>query len=259
MSIVPTLEELHRRLVRRSESSAPQGPRPRLRARFGYATSSDYYHVLIDSMVQPGCRWLDVGGGKTVFPDQPRWAAEIAGRCARLVAVDPSPTVRQNTIAHECVSCMIEDYHASEVFDLATLRMVAEHIEHPARVGAALAKLIRPGGHVVVLTPYKWAPASIAAALVPNSLHKHFTRAMAGRLEEDTFPTRYRLNTRRALRDAFESVGFREAAFWQLADLSVLQRSHAVFVSQLMLWRLFSKVGVTYPENVLLAVYQRHA
>jgi SAM-dependent methyltransferase len=213
--------------------------------------------MLVDMLVRPNTRWLDVGGGKTVFPDDPRWAAELASRCRHLVAVDPSETVLQNSLAHRGVQCMIEDYRTAEVFDLATLRMVAEHVEQPARVMSALRTLVAPGGFVVVLTPNRWSPGSIIAAIVPDSLHPLFTRWLSGRKEEDTFPTLYLLNTRRALRHAFEQSGFREHAFWSLSDLSLLQRYGPLLLLQLITWRALAWMGIGYPENVLLGLYER--
>ena len=75
---------------------------------------------------------------------------------------------------------MLQDYRTDRQFDLVTLRMVAEHIEHPAAAMAALSRLVRPGGLVVIYTVAKFSPASLVAAVTPMSFHHVAKRALWG-------------------------------------------------------------------------------
>ena len=69
--------------------------------------------------------------------------------------------------------------------------------------------MIRPGGYFCLRTPNKRSYFGLAAALIPNWLHERVTRkAQNGRREEDVFPTLYRCNTRRRLRNALCRNGF---------------------------------------------------
>lgn len=233
------------------------GWRVRMRARFGYHSPDQWYEAVVDRLVTPGCRWLDVGGGKSVFPENPSLARELAGRCALLVGVDPSDNIDENSFVHRQVRSAIEDFRSDVAFDLATFRMVAEHIEHPARVIAALDRLIEPGGHVVIYTPNRWSPSAIAASMVPSRWHSIFTGLFAGMSARDTFPTFYRMNTRGELRDLFGKGNFDEAGFAWLDNCRTLQRVRVGCAAELAAWRALRAVGFRYPENDLLGVYRK--
>lgn len=98
------------------------GWRPRVRARFQHVPVSEMYGALLDTLVRQGANWLDVGGGHSVLPSNPKFASELAARSQRLVVVDPSPNVHDNQLAHERHQCLLEDYTGPGGFDVATLR-----------------------------------------------------------------------------------------------------------------------------------------
>ena len=125
------------------------GPRARLRA--GYRTPDEFYETVVADHVQPGSSWLDVGGGRDIFPFNRPLSAELAARAGRLVVVDPDATAHEHR-ATEKRQAFIEDFTDPIGFDLVTLRMVAEHITNPERAVGSLARLTRPGGVVVVYT-----------------------------------------------------------------------------------------------------------
>ncbi len=228
-----------------------------MRQRFGYYSPDQWYEAVVDRLVTPGCRWIDVGGGKTVFPENEPLSRELAARCGLLVGVDPSDNVFENHLVHRRVRSAIEAFDSSEPYDLATLRMVAEHVNQPRAVVAALSRLIAPGGHVVIYTPNRWAPITMLAAAIPDRWHSRFTRISDDRAEQDVFPTRYRMNTRGQLRALFESDGFREAAFAYLDNCRTLHRFRPTCFLELSAWRALRAVGLRYPESDLLGVYER--
>ena len=236
---------------------AALGPKPLRRLKFGYYPPDDHYEAVVDSLVTPGCRWLDVGGGRNVFPGNPALARELADRCGHLTGVDPSPNIRENPFVHEPVQSLIEDYTADEPFDLLTLRMVAEHITHPDAAVAAMARLVRPGGTLVVFTINKWAPVSVAAWLTPFRLHHPIKRLFWGTEAKDTFPVAYKMNTRRTLARLTAAHGFRETAFRHLDDLSTFHGYRFFNYCELVAWKGFRALGLRYPENCLLGVYER--
>jgi SAM-dependent methyltransferase len=233
------------------------GGAPRRRAALGYFTPDDVYEGLVAHLVREECAWIDVGGGRDLFPSNPALARLLAGRCRTLVGVDPSPNIRENPFVHERVCCPVEAYESAATFDLATLRMVAEHIERPAAAVAALARLVRPGGVVVVFTINRWAPVPVLTALVPFRLHHACKRVLWRTDEADTFPVAYRMNTRSQLARAFRAGGFRERSFAYLDDCRTFHRFPALNYLELTLWRVLHWVGAKYPETCLLGVYER--
>ncbi len=149
------------------------------------------YETLLDVLIAPKCRWLDVGGGKDLLPENPALSAALAARCSIVVAVDPSKNVLQNRFAHDRVQVPIEQYAADQTFDIASLRMVAEHLSDPPAIARALHRLVRPGGLVVVLTVNRWSPVSLVARVTPFAWHHPIKKLFWGGPPEDTFPVQY--------------------------------------------------------------------
>lgn len=256
-NLLPTDQDLQRHFACLYGDVWKHGWRVRLMHRFGYITAEAQYEATVDRLVSDGDSWLDVGGGTSIFPHNSSLSATLSRRCGLLVGVDPSENLAENPYVHERACCTIEEYKSEHTFDLATLRMVAEHIQAPEPAIESLGRLIKPGGKVVVFTPNRWSPASVAASLLPFRLHQPITRLLWGTKEEDVFPTVYRMNTRRRLCRLFEAGGFREAAFAYLDNCCTFQRFRLSCTAELSLWWLFRKLRLRYPENNLLGVYEK--
>lgn len=254
----PTIDDVNAVFGRFRSADKVDGWRVRLRKRFGYFKPIVWYQTTVDQLAQEGVEWIDVGGGKTLFPNNPNLSIELSRRAAFLVGVDPSNTLEQNELVHEKAYAILEDYKTDRTFDLATMRMVAEHVEDPDSFCGALGRLIHQSGHVVILTPNKWAFVSIIASIVPNRFHPFFARILSpNRLEEDVFPTFYRMNTRSDLKHVFDRCGFDEVGFAYLADCVVLQRFRVTYFVELLIWKTMSLIGIRYPETNILAIYRR--
>jgi SAM-dependent methyltransferase len=233
------------------------GPAPRRRYSWSYFTPDDVYEGLVAQLVQPETAWIDIGGGREVFPGNPQLARLLAQRCAVLVGLDPSDNIDENTFVHERIKSTIEDFHSPRTFDVATLRMVAEHIQHPERAIASLARLMRPRGTVVVYTINRWSPVPVLTAAMPFQFH-HTLKSVFWKTEEkDTFPVAYRMNTRTRLAKLFQMGGFRERYFAYLDDCRTFHRFPVLQGLELSLWRMLRALGMNYPENCLLGVYER--
>ena len=253
----PSRIELETLFHQKYGAPSETGWSPRQRYQFGYYLPADVYEALLARLIVPGCQWLDVGGGHHIFPDNPRLSRTRADRCARIVAVDPSDNIRDNPYAHERVQSILEDYHTHQRFDLATLRMVAEHVADPARMLSTLHRLLRPSGAVVIFTVNRRSPLTMVSRLVPFRWHHPIKKLFWGGEEEDTFPVHYKMNSQAVLRDLFETHGFREVSFMYLDDLSTWSQFRMGSYLELLGWRAFNRVGLRYPENCLLGVYQK--
>ncbi len=215
------------------------------------------YEAVVANLVTENCAWIDVGGGSSLFPENPRLAQLLARKCSVVMGVDPSPNLADNPFVTERANTTIEDFHSNRQFDLATLRMVAEHIAAPEAAVAALARLIRPGGSVVIFTINKWTPVSLVSYCTPLWFHHLVKKRLWGTEEKDTFPVCYRMNTRSRLRSLFEAAGFSEQFFTYLDDCRLFQRYKFLSFCELSLWRLCRALTIPYPENCLLGVYRK--
>lgn len=230
---------------------------PALRLACGYHTPDDVYEALVAGLVAPGMAWLDVGCGRDLFASNRALAEALSRRCARLVGVDPDPTLAENPWVHEKAACGIDRYDGEGAFDLVTLRMVAEHIGAPEAAVLGIERALRPGGLAVVYTVFAGSPIPVLTRFVPMRVRHVVKSWLWGTQPKDTFPTCFRMNTRGVLQRLFAGVGMHEAAFLRLDDCRTFARFRGVLELELRAMRLCRWLGVPYPEHCLLGVYRK--
>lgn len=229
----------------------------RLCSRFGYFTPDVCYEATVDRLLLDGASWLEIGGGKAIFPSNPRLSAALASRCSLLVGVDPSKNIFDNPFVHQKVQGLLEEFQSPTAFDLATARMVVEHVAQPKKFAAALSRLLRPGGTAVILTVDRWAPVTILSHATPFWFHVFLKRLLWSTDDEDTFPTVYKMNTRRDLARLFAPAGLEEVAFYCLDDCRTLARWKFTYALELITRKFLRRIGLGYPEQCLLGVYRK--
>jgi hypothetical protein len=253
----PSREALEAVFVLKHGEPSTTGWSPRLRHRLGYFTPDDVYEATVASLVEEGCSWADLGCGRDLFPNNRRLAEQLSRRCRYLAGVDPDGTIEENRFVHERVRTRIEVYHPEVEFDLITLRMVVEHVGDPTAMAIALSRLARTGGLVVILTVNRLSPVPLLTGLVPFRLHHPIKRLLWGTEERDTFPVTYRMNTRRELGRHLRRAGFVERWFHHVDDCRTFGRFRPLHAAELALWRILRGLGLGYPENCLLGVYEK--
>lgn len=226
-------------------------------ARIGYFAPDDFYVALVDNLVTQDSAWIDVGTGRELFPRNEPLARELANRCALLVGLDPTDDLDENEFVHQRAKTTVEDFRSEQRFDLATLNMVAEHLQDPHLAVASLARIIKPGGKVVIYTVNKWSPTSLVSRVTLFPFHKLARRLLWGSKPESAFKTFYRMNSRKRLSRVFAQNGFRECYFAHLADCRIFFRFRLLSFIELCVWRLCRAVRLRYPENNLLGVYEK--
>jgi 2-polyprenyl-3-methyl-5-hydroxy-6-metoxy-1,4-benzoquinol methylase len=146
-------------------------------------------------VIGPETRMLDIGAGRGATPHM-----QYKGMVAELVGVDVDPVVLTNTQVDRAVHTPDGLLTAleSDYFDVVISKDVLEHVEHPDVLFAEIARVLKPGGLLLAKTPNGTHYVPVIARLTPLSLHKTFNK-LRGRDVVDTFPTRYRANSRKAL------------------------------------------------------------
>lgn len=255
--LLPSEQDLLRVFHAKYGDRSRMGWGPRARLAYHYFTPDDHYEALMDKLIGEETRWLDVGCGRDIFSSNAALARELSNRCRCLVGVDPDDNIDENPYVHEKHKGTIETYVSPEAFDVVSLRMVAEHFPDPWQSVAALARLTRIGGVVVVYTVHKWSPIPLATRVVPASVRDVLKRKMWNAMERDTFPVSYQLNTPGRLKRVFEGVGFREVGYSSLDDCRTLSNYRLGLCAELAFRRFLAVVGCRYPERCLLGVYER--
>lgn len=145
-----------------------------------------------------------------------------------------------------------------ESVTLITCNMVVEHLDRPLRVFREFARILSPGGRVIVHTPNACSHFAIAARLIPDTIKRKLARALDGRDEADVFPIRYRANTRHKLRCLMASSGLAEETCSMLASEAALQRMHPLLVGlELLYIRLTLRPAFSWLRFSILASFRK--
>jgi hypothetical protein len=100
---------------------------------------------------------------------------------------------------------------------------------------------------------------SLIATAVPFKLHNPLKRIIWESESRDTFPTAYKLNTRRDLLGYANRYGLAERFFRFLDDCRVTNRFRVLNWVELKVCSALNAAGWNYPERCILAVYQKHS
>lgn len=171
------------------------------------------FYLRLRCFVKPDFKVLDLGAGRAAwFEDDLNTCRRdlrlLKGRVQKVTAADIDPAVLQNRAADESVVLKEGEGlpFANNAFDVIIADYVLEHIDDPAEFAAEVTRVLRPGGLFAARTPHKYCYVAIIARLVSNAKHSRVLRKVQpDRKEMDVFPTRYRLNRLKDVRDNFAS------------------------------------------------------
>jgi SAM-dependent methyltransferase len=166
------------------------------------------YRRALLSAAGPGTLALEIGAGSGVGKGK-QGHSPLRGVVGYLVGIDLEPAVGTNpTLDVGFVADASRLPFPDESFNLVFHRMVAEHFEEPAGPIRECARVLRPGGKLVFITPNRWHYAMVVAALTPTWFHRFWIgRVLHFRAEHQIFPTFYRANTRRTIARLLRDAG----------------------------------------------------
>jgi ubiquinone/menaquinone biosynthesis C-methylase UbiE len=201
------------------------------------------YRDMIRKYLHPGDRLLDAGCGRYLT-----FCKELSDM-AGVVGIDLEETLEtDNRSAPLGVRGDVSKLPFRDgCFDMVISRSVVEHLADPPEAFREFARVLRPGGRVVILTPNKYDYVSIIAAVTPYWLHRYLVSRIFPVSENDVFPTLYRANTLSAIGRAFHAAGLRDV------ELDTINHYPAYLMFSPVLFRL----GVLYERFTSLAAMRQ--
>lgn len=179
-------------------------------AELGLASAAAFYGW-VRQYTNPQTRMLNLGAGGPA----PRHKIRVfKGEVARVTGADVDPEVISNPELDE--ACVITPDgrlpFADEAFDLVLSDWVVEHVAEPIPFLREVARVLREGGSFFLRTPNKHHYVGFLASVTPHWFHELVANRARGMSSEEhePWPTYYRLNSRRAIKLAGDSAGFRK-------------------------------------------------
>jgi ubiquinone/menaquinone biosynthesis C-methylase UbiE len=170
---------------------------------FGDNWDDEIFRKSILQLVKENDRILDVGAGAGIVAQM-----NFKGHAREVCGVDLDERVLQNPYLDDAkigtAECIPYD---DASFDVVFSDNVLEHLEEPERVFLEVNRVLKKGGVFLIKTPNKFHYVPLVASLTPHRLHRYYNKRR-GREAEDTFPTRYRANSKGALRRLAEQSNF---------------------------------------------------
>ncbi len=204
--------------------------------------------------------WLDLGCGHHVFG----WwmeheQAEAVGESKLVVGLDydlPS-LYKHQAIRHLMVGDVARLPFADATFDLISANMVVEHLQDPAASLAEIRRILKPGGVFVFHTPNYWNFWVFLGSLAPSLLKVAMAALLEGRGSADVFPTRYRMNTDRAVYQHAAGAGFEVQAVNFVSTSAGTAMLGPLVAFELLLLRLLERPGLSRYRTDLIGILRR--
>ncbi len=187
------------------------------------------YERVLSEASSPNSVFVEIGCGRSA-----NTLRHLAGAYRLSIGLDAEPPGK---LQLEQACCFVNaDVHQiplkSGSVDVLAMANVVEHLRDPRGVFHECARVLRPGGRLLVLTPNKWFPPILVGRLFPHRLRQILNYVASGTQEEDTFPAYYRANTPKSLATTAKSVGL------SVSHLSYLGMHPNYLMFSVMLYRL---------------------
>lgn len=218
------------------------------------------FYTRVNALLRPDMLVVDYGAGRGQFVEDQsaplrRDLQNLRGKVGRVVGLDvdeavlSNPTVDEAHVIEPGAPLPVE----SQSVDLILSDYTFEHLDDPVMVGTELTRILKPGGWICARTPNRLGYIGLGANMIPNGFHRRvLKRLQPTRKEEDVFPTRYRLNTKKALRRHFPPERYEHLVY-------AVSTEPLYFGNSPTMWRAMAGINSRTPQAIgaMLMIFLR--
>jgi ubiquinone/menaquinone biosynthesis C-methylase UbiE len=168
--------------------------------------NQEIYGKLLQRHISKDTKWLDVGcGWRLLGRHLEPIEDDLVATAGVTVGCDLSfdGLAKHRNISKLVLASANDLPFRESAFNLVTCNMVVEHLEDPAKTFRELARVLSPGGELIIHTPnllnYAVFLNHTVMRVLPRKFVLRFIQLGENRKTEDIFPTFYRANTVRRL------------------------------------------------------------
>lgn len=200
-------------------------------------TVHDDYDEQLAPLINEETVLLDAGCGEKGIMNK------YKGKTKRAVGIDASlEAMEKNTSLDDYVQVHLENEKLpfeDETFDVVICQWVIEHLENPKLVYKEFDRVLKKNGHMILVTNSIYNPMMLISKILPLKLRDSMKeKIFPDEIDEDTFPTYYNCNSKRAFEKALTELGYTRVFSGYSNDISIFLFSKILF----MLVVLFDKV-----------------
>ncbi|HXB62977.1 MAG TPA: class I SAM-dependent methyltransferase [Acidobacteriaceae bacterium] len=199
----------------------------------GFEGGTRPFFRLCRERIPAGSEILEIGSG----PTNP--CSQMLSEIGTVTGLDIDKDVQNNQwLAKACVYGGREIPFADASFDACVSNFVLEHVEHPVEHFKEVARVLRPGGVYCLRTPNLFHYVSMGAHIMPHSVHLMLANRLRSLADDahDPYPTWFRSNTRRRLRQLCRESGLAEPAITMLEPEPSYGRAHPLLFYPMMVY-----------------------
>jgi peptidoglycan/xylan/chitin deacetylase (PgdA/CDA1 family)/SAM-dependent methyltransferase len=226
----------------------------------GLRFNQEVYEEVLAGSVDGTTVWVDAGCGRHLLPAW-REATErvLVARAAVVVGCDVDDvSIRTHRTIKRLVVADLEHlpFKMGSV-TLVTANMVVEHLKNPEAVFSEFARVLTPGGRVIVHTPNAYAYFVLGSRWLPRAWRLRLVQRLDTRTPDAVFPAYYRANTIRKLRQLMTQVGLIEERCRMVASDAVLAGLPLLAAIELLYIRLTLRPAFRWMRVTILASFTR--
>jgi len=220
-----------------------------------FRNAGEQYRDLIAALTLPHTTLLDLGCGRSSLAEEPVRRAGLS------LGVDLSlDDLAQNRVVSHAILATGEALpFPAAAFDLVSSQWVVEHIERPEAVFVELERVLRPGGRAVLFT----TNVNNYVPLLSRALHGQLQHALIQRLLRrpihESFPTFYRANTQRRIRQLAQATGLTLEEVRFVGNPFYLAFSPPLFRIALLFEKLTDAATLRHLKLYMIAVLRKPA